>query len=81
MRTTPITVNPLSTFLGEFHPEARKEKVFTEIRRPVFSLLERAPLAERCTYISYDSLRELAKLPHLAHTSDSVLTEYEEEAE
>jgi hypothetical protein len=62
-------------------PEARKEKVFTEIRRPVFSLLERAPLAERCTYISYDSLRELAKLPHLAHTSDSVLTEYEEEAE
>lgn len=62
-------------------PEARKDKVFQEIRRPVFSLLERAPLAEVCTYISYDSLRELAKLKHLAHTVDSVLDEYAEEAE
>lgn len=26
-------------------PEARREKVFSEIRRPVFSLLDRAPLA------------------------------------
>ena len=43
-------------------PEERKEKVFTEIRRPVFSLLERAPLSECCTYLSYDSLRELAKV-------------------
>lgn len=62
-------------------PEARKDKVFQEIRRPVFSLLERAPLADVCTYISYDSLRELAKLKHLAHTVDSVLDEYAEEAE
>lgn len=39
-------------------PEVRKEKVFTEIRRPVFSLLERGPLSECCTFISYGSLRE-----------------------
>lgn len=29
-------------------------------RRPVFSLLDRSPLAESCTYTSYEALRELA---------------------
>lgn len=62
-------------------PEARKSKVFEEIRRPVFSLLERQPLAETCTFLSYDSIREIAELPHLAHVSDTVLEEYAEEAE
>jgi hypothetical protein len=62
-------------------PESRKEKVFQEIRRPVFTLLERAPLAERCTFIAYDSLRELVEDSHLPHLSDSVLEEYEEQAE
>jgi hypothetical protein len=52
-----------------------------EIRRPVFSLLEKGPLAESCTYLSYDSLRELASQKHLAHLSDTVLDEYAEEAE
>jgi hypothetical protein len=62
-------------------PEIRKEKVFTEIRRPVFSLLERGPLAECCTFISYDNLQYLSQLPHLSYTSDRILDEYEEEAE
>ncbi|HET9885556.1 MAG TPA: hypothetical protein VFS81_27735 [Candidatus Binatia bacterium] len=62
-------------------PEAKREKVFQEIRRPVFSLLEKGPLAERCTYLSYDSLRELGAQKHLAHLSDTVLDEYAEEAE
>jgi hypothetical protein len=61
-------------------PEPRKTKVFEEIRRPVFSLLEGKPLAERCTFLSYDSIRELSELKHLEHLSDSVLEEYEEEA-
>jgi hypothetical protein len=56
-------------------PQARREKVFTEIRRPVFSLLDRGPLADSCTYISYESLRELAGEKLLAHLSDSVLAE------
>ncbi len=60
-------------------PSSRKEKVLQEIKRPVFSLLERAPLAELCTYISYDSLKELAQQKHLAHLSDSVLDEYTED--
>lgn len=62
-------------------PIAKRDKIFQEIRRPVFSLLERGPLAESCTYISYDSLRELAAQKHLAHLSDTVLDEYAEEAE
>ena len=49
--------------------------------RPVFSLLEKGPLAESCTYLSYDSLRELGDQKHLSHLSDTVLDEYAEEAE
>lgn len=62
-------------------PESRKEKVFNEILRPVFSLLERAPLFECCTVLSYDSLEELSVLKHLGHMSDTVLDDYSEEAE
>jgi hypothetical protein len=62
-------------------PVERREKVFTEIRRPVFSLLEKGPLSESCTFLSYDSVRELSGLKHLEHTSDTVLVEYEEEPE
>jgi hypothetical protein len=62
-------------------PVAKRDKVFQEIRRPVFSLLEKGPLAESCTYLSYDSLRELAAQKHLSHLSDTVLDEYAEEAE
>ena len=62
-------------------PNAKREKVFQEIRRPVFSLLEKGPLADSCTYLWYDSLHELASQKHLAHLSDTVLDEYAEEAE
>ena len=62
-------------------PVSKREKVFQEIRRPVFSLLEKGPLAESCTYLSYDSLRELGAQRHLAHLSDTVLDEYAEVAE
>ncbi|MGV8073934.1 MAG: hypothetical protein AB2L11_05190 [Syntrophobacteraceae bacterium] len=62
-------------------PTTRREKVFQEILRPVFSLLDRAPLSECCTYISYDSLEQLAGERHLSHLSDSVIDEYSEDAE
>lgn len=62
-------------------PESRREKVFQEITRPVFSLLENSPLAERCTYLSYGSVEELGELDYLAHTTDSVLDEFQEYAE
>jgi hypothetical protein len=62
-------------------PESRRDKVFQEITRPVFSLLEHSPLSERCTYLSYGSVRELADLEYLSHTTDSVLDEFVENAE
>jgi predicted RNA-binding protein len=62
-------------------PDARRDKVFQELRRPVFSLLDRGPLSESCSFLSYDSVRELAAQPHLSHLSDSVLEDYEEDAE
>jgi hypothetical protein len=62
-------------------PVLKREKVFSEIRRPVFSLLERGPLAESCTYLSYDSIREISAQKHLSHLSDTVLDEYAEEVE
>jgi hypothetical protein len=62
-------------------PVTRRQKVFQELRRPVFSLLDRGPLAESCTFLSYDSVRELAQQQHLQHLSERVLDEYEEEAE
>jgi hypothetical protein len=62
-------------------PVTRREKVFQELRRPVFSLLERGPLFEYCTYLPYDSVRELREQPHLAHLNEAVLDEYAEEAE
>jgi hypothetical protein len=60
-------------------PYSRRDKVFQEIQRPVFSLLDKGPLSEYCTFISYDSLAELAKSEHLGYLSDSVLEEYAEE--
>jgi hypothetical protein len=62
-------------------PISRREKVFDELRRPVFSLLEKGPLYESCTYLSYDSVEELSRLRHLQHMSDTVIDEYAEEAE
>jgi hypothetical protein len=62
-------------------PEARRERVFQEITRPVFSLLEHSPLSKRCTYLAYGSVHELAELEYLSHTTDSVLDEFVEYAE
>lgn len=62
-------------------PEERRDKVFQEIQRPVFSLLERAPLAEVCTLLTYESVDDIASAEHLQHLADSVLGEYEEYAE
>jgi hypothetical protein len=61
-------------------PEERRDKVFDEIRRPIFSFLDRGPLARSCTFLSYDSVEEIRNLEYLAHTTDSIIKEYEEPA-
>jgi len=62
-------------------PEERKDKVFREMLRPVFTYLEAGPLCKTCTFISYDSIQEIRKLKTLAHTQASIIEDYEERAE
>ncbi len=61
-------------------PDERREKVFREMQRPVFSLLDRGPLANTCTFLSYESTLAISRLEHLAHTNDSIIADYEERA-
>ncbi len=62
-------------------PAEKQEKVLREIRRPVFSLLERGPLYESCSYLSYEAVNEIADMEHLAHMNPSIIEEYTELAE
>jgi len=62
-------------------PEEKREKVLREITRPVFSLLDRGPLYNSCSYIGYDAIESISRMPHLGHMSDSIIEEYEELAE
>ena len=47
-------------------PDERREKVFREMNRPVFSLLDRGPLSDTCTFISYDSVNLINDMEYLA---------------
>jgi hypothetical protein len=62
-------------------PASRREKVFQEIRRPVFALLEGGALSDTCTYISYEKVADLRGQQHLGRLSDKVLEDYEEKVE
>lgn len=62
-------------------PIDRKEKVLQEISRPVFAFLEKGPLSESCTFLSYDSIQELSNEKSLEYMTDNVLEKYEEYAE
>ncbi len=41
---------------------------------------EGRPLAKTCTFLSYDSVSQIAGLPHLAHVNDTVPDENAEDA-
>ena len=71
----------LSIRLHIVAPIARREKVFSEIKRPVFSLLEGHALSEICSFLSYDSVLDLHEHQHLEYLPDRVLDDYEEKAE
>lgn len=62
-------------------PDERRDKVFREMLRPVFMLLERGPLSGSCTFISYESVDAIRNLKHLAHTHDGIIADYEERPE
>ena len=61
-------------------PSERREKVFDEIRRPVFAFLPAGPLSSNCTFLAYDSIAELLQRQGLQHMRDSVLDEFAEHA-
>lgn len=61
-------------------PAKRRPKVFEEITRPVFTFLEKGPLAESCTYLSYDTVAELLQDKNLEYMNDAVLEKYAEYA-
>jgi len=54
-------------------PAERREKVLSEIQRPVFSVLEAGPMAKRCTFLSYENVEKIAHHEDLPYLSDSVL--------
>jgi hypothetical protein len=62
-------------------PDERRDKVFREMARPVFMLLERGPLSDSCTFISYESVDAIRSLKHLDRMNDSIIADYEERAE
>ena len=62
-------------------PIEKRARVLRQIRRPVFSLLDRGPLYDQCSYLSYDSIDSLGNTQHLAHMSHTIVAEYEETAE
>ena len=62
-------------------PQQRRERVFEQLTRPVFSLLERGPLADLCSYLSYEAVRTIHSLKHLEHLQDTVVEAYEERVE
>jgi hypothetical protein len=62
-------------------PEMKRNKVFQEIRRPVFQLRDGKPLAELCTYLSYKNINEIRNQKLLNCMSDEVLEHYEESAQ
>jgi len=59
-------------------PTNRRDEVFKQISRPVFSVMENGPLYELCSYVSYDSVYELSKERRLEHMTDTIIDEYYE---
>jgi hypothetical protein len=57
-------------------PVHRMDKVLSEIRRPVFSLLEGKPMSKACTFLSYDAIRELFESENLEFIKNEVLDKY-----
>jgi hypothetical protein len=51
-------------------PDERREDVLREIARPVF---ERLKLHEKCTYVAYSAIQDLAKQEYLDSMSDKAL--------
>jgi hypothetical protein len=59
-------------------PLERRDKVRKEILRPTFSLLDRGPLYQMCSFLSYSAIEQMNSLPHLEDMNASVVDRYDE---
>ena len=57
--------------------DQRRGKVFKEIKRPVFQIME-GQLGRKCTFMSYASVREISTMQGLEHMKDSIVDDYAE---
>ncbi len=44
-------------------PDSRRERIFQEVARPCFSLMQPAPLRELVSYLAYEAVRDFAAQP------------------
>ncbi len=61
-------------------PSDKREQVFREINRPVFSQLKPRSLRDQCSFLSYEVIDSLAQTQHLSYINDAIIREYEEYA-
>ena len=54
-------------------PSYRQERVFNEIKRPVFSELQHGSFSDKCSFLSYDKIYCLAKNTNLSDMKDSII--------
>jgi hypothetical protein len=59
-------------------PNKRRDVVLSQINRPVFADIAGKQLSEVCSYISYDSVFELAREKKLKHMNDTIVDDYSE---
>jgi hypothetical protein len=59
-------------------PDDRRGEVFNQISRPVFSVMEKGPLSEFCSYISYNSVYEPSKEKQLEYMKDNIVDQFTE---
>ncbi len=62
-------------------PDEKRDKFFKEMQRPVFTYLDAGPLAQTCTFLSYESVGAIRQLNSLAHMLHTVIDDFEERAD
>jgi hypothetical protein len=58
-------------------PQQRQGAVLDQIKPPVFTLFETGPLKDRCSFLTYEDIRDIAAKPDLSHMKDSLIEDYE----
>ena len=58
-------------------PDDKQDKVLREIKRPIFSLLDKGPLYESCSFLPYSVVEEIEDMGHLNRMKDSIIDDFE----